>query len=117
MNETNFHQTEDCPLLNGQLLMDIGFLGEGPQVENVLRGTYAIPADTLQGTQVFDWRSEYLKQKNTQNCQRVETSERTHGKWQTALYGHFEAGGQHDYIGWLDYMSAVPFTSGCSPRR
>ena len=31
-NEAKFHQTEDCPLLNGQLLLDIGLLGDGPQV-------------------------------------------------------------------------------------
>ena len=33
-----YHQIEDfCPLLSGQLLDDIGILGEGPQVDNILR--------------------------------------------------------------------------------
>ena len=52
-NEAKFHQTEDCPLLNGQLLLDIGLLGDGPQVESILLGTYEIPADDPQETQDF----------------------------------------------------------------
>jgi hypothetical protein len=40
-NQRKYHQTEgQCPLTQGQLLKDIGLLGDGPKVKDILHGTY-----------------------------------------------------------------------------
>ena len=46
-NESKFHQTEGrCPLLYGRLYRDLGAMGDGPEVPNVLNGTYTPPPGT-----------------------------------------------------------------------
>ena len=46
-NKSKFHQTEGrCPLLYGQLYRDLGAMGDGPEVPNVLNGTYTPPPGT-----------------------------------------------------------------------
>ena len=50
-NKRKFHQIEGrCPLLHGQLYKDLGSMGDGPQVPNVLNGTYKPPQGTSEVT-------------------------------------------------------------------
>ena len=50
-NQKKYHQTEDrCPLLHGQLLEDIGLLGDGLTVEDILNGCYECPLGTSEAT-------------------------------------------------------------------
>ena len=53
-NEWKYHQTEGfSQLLSGPLLDDIGLLGEGPHVENILNGSYVVPDGTNPGTKLY----------------------------------------------------------------
>lgn len=53
-NERKFHQTEGHgQLQKGALLKDLGVLGTGPKVEDVLRGTYHPPHGTTRTTTQF----------------------------------------------------------------
>jgi len=53
-NEGKFHQTEGTgQLQKGQLLKDIGSMGDGRKVEQILSGTYKCPPGTSQATHNF----------------------------------------------------------------
>ena len=53
-NEKKYHQTKTtCPLLQGQLLEDIGLLGKGPKVDSILDGTYQLPSDTSNNVKLW----------------------------------------------------------------
>lgn len=53
-NETKYHQMEDCcPLTRGQLLNDIGILGDSPKVQDILNGTYRCPPGINTATKDF----------------------------------------------------------------
>ena len=49
-----YHQTEGfSPLLIGQLLQDIGLLGDGPRAHEILNGSYVAPEGTPEGTRLY----------------------------------------------------------------
>ena len=49
-NSGKYNQNGDCPLLQDDLLRDLGILGDGPEVDKVLNGTYEPPASTSWAT-------------------------------------------------------------------
>lgn len=49
-----FHSSEKyCPMMSGQLFSDIGSLGFGPKVQDILDGWYVPPSGTPKGTRLF----------------------------------------------------------------
>jgi len=102
-NEKKFHQTEGfCPLLEAQLLLDIRYFGDGPQVDKILDGTYIPPPGTDDGTvnylKAMKRPDNYVspKKKTTtlkdywtgwKHCQEKTASGEMH-------FGHFKAGFQ-----------------------
>ena len=53
-NVRKYHQTEGfSPLLLGQLLHDIGLLGNGPRAHVILTGLYVATEGTPEGTRLF----------------------------------------------------------------
>ena len=126
-NLRKYHQIEGfSQLLLGPLLDDIGLLGEGPQVDNILDGSYIVPDGTTTGTRLY--LSSMIRPTGT-DCTRKKYSiedfklgwkkmkERTssHGP---AHFGHYKAGCGHDQIAMVHYhMAELPFTGGYSPSR
>ena len=125
-NKAKFHQTEGwCPLLEGRLAQDLGLMGDGPKVPEVLRGTYRCPP----GTSVYT--KKWLKHMKIQNPEDRERAATTVTKFREGWkkinertasgelhMGHFKAGCLHKEIGWFHFsMSAIPMTTGYSPER
>ena len=125
-NHSKFHQTEGwCPLLNGQLARDLGLMGDGPKVPDVLNGTYRCPP----GTSVYTKKwLEHMCIENREAREKATTSlSNFRAGWKrinerTASgelhMGHFKAGCLHKEIGWLLFLiSTIPMLSGYSPKR
>ena len=121
-NESKFHQTEgQCPLLYGRLYQDLGLMGEGPEVPNVLKGTYLPPPPgTLAATAMW---LKSLKVENPHKMEkRIASWQEFQTRWdkakeQTASgvlhMGHFKAGARHRNIGWVHFqLSTLPMLSG-----
>lgn len=125
-NEDKFHQTEGwCPLLHGQLALDLGLIGDGPKIMEVFEGTYECPHGTSQYTRKW---LEHMKIEDPQKLQSIRTTLSDYRQgWKninerTASgelhMGHFKAGCTHPEVGWLHfYMSGIPMYTGYSPRR
>ena len=125
-NEEKFHQTEGrCPLLHGQLFRDLGTMGDGPRVSEVLKGTYVPPPGTSKMTR--RWLKQ-MKRKDFRNEKHLNTTlNKFRAGWklmkeQTASgelhMGHFKAGASHKNLGWVHYqLSMVPMMTGYSPKR
>ena len=125
-NEAKFHQTEGrCPLLHGQLYKDLGAMGDGPRVPDVLRGTYEPPRGSSAATKA--WLKRMKRDKvTTVNSPTTSIQEFRKGwkktKEKTASgelhMGHFKAGSLHTKIGWVHHqMSSIPMSTGYSPKR
>ena len=125
-NEKKYHQTEErCPLLQGQLLDDLGILGDGPAVPKILNGTYECPPGTPAAVRMW-LQTLYIP--NRDNREATLQSMRDYRKgWNLARehtasgelhFGHYKAGSQHDMICWANYvMSSLPRSTGFSPQR
>ena len=125
-NEEKFHQTEDwCPLLHGQLALDLGLMGDGPRVPDVLHGTYECPDGTSEHTRKW---IEHMKIEDIEEREKIitnltdyrngwkKTNERTASG--ELHMGHFKAGSLHTEIGWFHFaMTTIPVTTGYSPSR
>ena len=125
-NERKFHQTEGrCPLLHGQLYKDLGAIGDGPKVEEVLNGTYTPPPGTSEVTKSWLKRMTMVNPDKLKNAI-ISLQDYRKGwskiKERTASgelhIGHFKAGVQHKEIGWVHFqMSMIPMATGYSPKR
>ena len=125
VSETKFHASEKyCPIMSGQLFNDIGSLGFGPRVNDILDGTYVPPAGTPEGTRLFlkhmarpvlnipipnhslsSFRKRWRSRK-----ERTSLASKLH-------VGHYKAGCSHDLIGWLLFnLAEIPFISGYAPQ-
>ena len=125
-NEEKFHQTEQwCPLLHGQLAIDLGLVGDGPKVPDILRGTYTCPPGTSEHTRKW---IQHMKIEDEVEQEKIVTklsgyrsgwnriNERTASG--ELHMGHFKAGCAHKEIGWLHFaMSTIPMITGYSPAR
>ena len=120
-NEAKFHQTENrCPLLHGQLYRDLGAMGDGPRVKDVLNGTYIPPPGTSEATRA--WLRK-MKIDDPSKLREVTTSIETFQQgWKKVKestasgelhMGHFKAGAAHKKLSWAHYqMSLLPMSSG-----
>ena len=124
-NRSTFNQNGDCPLLQDQLLTDLGLLGDGPEVINVLNGTYDPPEGTSAATIL--WLKQMAISHPFARCE-ISTSLKSYRQgWKLAKertatgnlhVGHFKAGALHKKLGWLNFMMAVlPYTAGYVPLR
>ena len=53
-NKKKYHQTEEhCPLLQSPLIQELGIMGEGPAIQEILQGKYEIPNTIDQYTKAF----------------------------------------------------------------
>ena len=124
-NEEKFHQTEGwSPLLKGQLAKDIGLLGDGPEVQNILDGKYRVPDGYHPSVQ--RWIDTLKMDKSQQKRAKVTLHDYQKGwkmvKEKTSSgalhFGHFKAGAGTKDIGWVHYtMSMIPMTAGFTPNR
>ena len=126
-NESKYHQIDlVCPLTNGQLLRDIGWFGEGPCVDDILKGTYHPPQGTDKDTK------EFLREighscvdplppqtiKEYRSAWKVCRERTASGDSAGLHFGHFMACSRHDALNWLNFVLAeIPETSGYSPAR
>ena len=124
-NERKFHQTEGwSPLLQGQLAQDIGLLGDGPKVEEILKGQYKIPPGTPPVVQRW---LDTLKCDPSQHKWSQATLQDYKTGWNKVKertssgalhFGHFKAGVNTYTIGRVHYlMSMIPMQYGFSPQR
>ena len=125
-NEGKFHQTEGwCPLLEGQLFADLGIMGDGPRVHEVLSGTYKPPPETSEATKAWlqslivkdpkelKWRhTSFLEfQQGWRKVKEKTSSGELH-------FGHFKAGANTAKLGWVLYtMAMLPMHLRFSPSR
>ena len=124
-NVRKYSQAHSCPLLHGTLRQDIGFLGDGPAVDAILKGTYAVPPGTPLSTKEFldamaappglefedstysldDYRLSWKKARESTSSGEIH-------------YGHFKACAQDPLLSWCNYLLVeIPFTSGHIPQR
>ena len=124
-NREKFHQTYNCPLFQKQLLEDLGLLGDGPEVINVLNGTYQPPEGTSWATRRW---LKHMKIQDPSACKEITTSLAEYRQgWKKANertasgelhMGHFKASARHSRLGWMNFVMAVlPYTAGYVPRR
>ena len=124
-NRNKVHQSENCPLFHDDLVKDLGFMGDGPEVDNVLDGSY-LPPEGI-GWATARWL-KHMKRTNPVAQSEISTSlkDYRHGwkltKERTASgelhMGHFKAGAMHKKIGWFNFVMAVlPYSSGYVPNR
>ena len=122
-----YHQIENfCPLLFGELLRDIGLLGDGPHVDNILNGLYIIPDEADDGTRLYlqslvrpatfrPSTHQYGLEDFKTSWKRTKERTSSHGP---AHFGHYKAGCTHTDIAKVHYhMAEIPFISGYSPER
>ena len=124
-NESKYHQTEGySQLLSGALLEDIGLLGDGPYVRNILNGSYIIPDSANPGTRMY--LSSLLIPPGTNRTRKKHTIEDFKLGWKKmkertsshgpAHFGHYKAGCLHKDIAMVHYhMAEIPFSGGYSP--
>ena len=124
-NQNKVHQSENCPLFHADLVKDLGFMGDGPEVDNVLNGSY-LPPEGI-GWATARWL-KHMKHTNPVAQAEISTSlkDYCHGwkltKERTASgelhMGHFKAGAMHKKIGWFNFVMAIlPYSSGYVPNR
>ena len=58
-NENKYRQTETTPCMNGQLVQDMGYLGNTNSAQQILEGTYDTPPGTNQYTTEFLQQLKY----------------------------------------------------------
>eukprot|EP00979_Chaetoceros_neogracilis_P017703 scaffold10267_cov270-Chaetoceros_neogracile.AAC.1 len=123
------HQTEGgSQLLESQFQMDIGKFGEGPEVSNILNGSYNFPANTTDATK--DFLRECYQPENTfirDPLSVVERFKELAHSWKirkectstaNAHIGHFKAAMHDEYLAWFFFQRAeIPEISGYSPNR
>ena len=125
-NEKKYHQTEkSCPLLQGQRLEDIGLLGDGPEVENILNGTYQQPPDISPATKL--WLDNlFIPNRDTLEAVLTTLAEYKRGwgyvKESTSSgilhFGHYKACATHDMLAWATFvMAGLPRSIGFIPER
>ena len=125
-NEKKFHQTEGrCPLLHGKLYRDLGSMGDGPRVKDVLNGTYNPPPGTSPA--VTSWLKTMKIDNTAEREQRTTSITEFQEGWKamnekTATgklhMGHFKAGAAHPKLSWIHFeMSLMPMKTGYSPKR
>ena len=125
-NQKKYHQTEEhCPLLKGQLLEDIGILGEGTAVDKILSGTYTCPEGTSDITKLWI-NTLFIPNRDTREVQ-VQSLKQYQRGWKIARestasgelhFGHFKIEATHDMISWANYvMSNIPRQTGFVPNR
>ena len=124
-NRGTYNQNGDCPLLQGQLLDDLGLLGDGPEIINVLNGTYVPPDGTPPATILW---LKHMAISNPLARDEISTSLKSYRQgWKLAKertatgnihVGHFKAGALHKRLGWLNFVMAVlPYSAGYVPLR
>ena len=125
-NEMKYHQTEQrCPLLQGELLEDIGLLGDGPAVEDILKGTYTFPTGTTEITKKWI-KNLYIKNRDTREAVTTTLKEYKRG-WKQAKehtasgdlhFGHYKASAMHDMLSWAHFiMAGIPRATSFVPER
>ena len=123
-NESKYHQIDDsCPLTKGQLLRDIGWYGEGPKVDDILKGTYVPPEGTDAETREFlkEIGRDGVPQVPKQSIQEFRSSWNV-SREKTASggihFGHFMACARNDNLNWINFaMAEIPEISGYAPIR
>ena len=127
-NIVKYHQTEDsCPLFTPQLMRDIGPMGEGPKVQDILQGTYECAPDTPKHVKTFiQSMSQPVTTTQPEGCFLMSQQE-FRESWKVvkertsssgAHIGHYKAACQHDELSRLLHLrSEIPFLSGYAPQR
>jgi hypothetical protein len=124
-NERKYHQTEGHgQIQKGAILKDLGVMGTGPKVAEVLRGTYKAPYGTTHITKQFLSSLErpagykiipFITYKEF--CKGWQmTKERTSSSG--PHFGHYKAATTHPKLSTMLYKRAmVPMITGYSPSR
>jgi Reverse transcriptase (RNA-dependent DNA polymerase). len=124
-NERKYHQTEGTgQLQRGQLLHDLGAMGEGQKVEALLNGHYAPPMGTSRHTKDF---LRVMKTPPDISPVPPITFHEFQVGWKKAKertssngphFGHYKASMYHPHIAKLLYKRALlPVVTGYAPRR
>ena len=130
VNEAKYHQTEGGSQLLQKEFMDLlGTHGEGPEVNNVLEGTFSYPLNTSEATKDFlqacrrpDNIKDIPSEKNP--VQRFNAfvkswkirKERTISANQHI--GHYKACMTHPFLNWSLFLRhEIPTITGYSPQR
>ena len=129
-NEKMGHQTEGgSQLLTKDYITCLGNHGEGPDVQEVLDGTFKFPPNTTDATKDFITACKYNPEVDTVNIRSTNSTRYKDVKrlWsirkeKTCTYGkhigHYKAVMQHAWLSWLFFQKGdIPAKSGYAPRR
>jgi hypothetical protein len=124
-NERKYHQTEGHgQIQKGAILRDLGVMGTGPKVEEVLKGTYRVPHGTTNATRHF--LASLARPLGYRPVPFITYQEFCKG-WQMTKectsssgphFGHYKAAITHPQLSTMLYKRAmVPMVTGYSPSR
>ncbi len=124
-NEAKFHQTQHTPLLHDDIINDIGLMGDGPKVDQVLDGTYEPPDSCSWATK--RWLQQMKTDDTALRKEIITTLADFRQGWKQVKektssgihhFGHFKSGCLHKKIGWFLFLrSVLPYNRGYSPTR
>ena len=129
-NESKWHQTEGGSQLHEKEFIDkLGRFGEGPEIDDVLKGNFEFPLTTSDATR------EYInacKQPENMDIVReipnvIDRYKLTKLSWKKRRestctdgqhVGHYQAAFIHTLLGWLLFQRGdIPAITGYSPKR
>jgi hypothetical protein len=130
VNKKKYHQTEGgSQLLEQEFIEMLGLHGEGPEVENILKGTFTCPPNTSPATRDFleaCQRPDSIKE-IAEPSDPVRRFQDFVKSWKIRKektvsanqhMGHYKACMQHPYLNWcLFQRHEIPLITGYSPKR
>ena len=130
-NQRKYHlpETGTSQFLEEQFIKDLGHHGEGPEIDNVLKGTYIPPVHTTTATQ--DYLSacttplstlQLAKHPPIQDRYKIHTLSWKCRKEKTTTYNqsmaHYKAIFSDNYLSWFFFQRAdIPEITGYAPKR
>ena len=130
-NQRKYHLPESgtSQFLNDTFIKDLGHHGEGPEIQNVLDGTYLLPTNTNNATQDFleacntpKSIQKLAKHPSIQERYKIITQSWKYRKEKTTTYNqsiaHYKAIFQDKFLSWFFFQRAdIPEITGYSPKR
>ena len=126
-NNSKYSQTNNTPMMRGQLAAEIGFIGTSPACRDILAGTYNPPPGTDQYTTEYlkylkkdpnlhSTPSSYITTKEFQESWR-KMKERTSSGNSGIHFGHMKSSARSTFLSDFESTLAhIPYSSGISPE-
>lgn len=97
-----YNQGNNSPFLTDQMLEDLGWVGDGPKMDNVLEGRYDFPEDCTQEARAICKQARVLHQEVVNDAPNVwwwrSAKEDTQSSMSAVHFGHLMIAATNDYL-------------------